>query len=501
LFNVKLSRTAMEAEYVTTEPNGSNRYEIIDEVEKSINRYSMIQEGESIILGVSGGPDSMTMLHIMSRLKEKYNLSLITVTVNHNLRGGEAVVDAETVKTFSEKMNIPCFIESANVSGYAHTTGQSLQMAGREIRYSLYLKYAEKYGAKRIALGHNADDVVETVLLNLTRGTGAEGLEGIRPSIAFTPGGPSVIRPLIEINRGKIEKYCMGWNIPTRIDPSNKKNIYLRNRIRNELLPLLENKYNPAVRDAITRLAKTMRDENDLLDEISENEYRSMAVEEGPYIKIPIYALLGKHIAIQRRILRMAISTKHRVPAFAQVEKVREMAHSEGGTQIELGGGLLARKFQGNIEISYDKTFTKAETPAWTGTLTVPGACTLPDGSIIKAEKLESPAYMFKDARPWEAYLDASQTGSVLKVRYRSPGDRFLPLGLGACKKVKDFLIDSKVDPRERDRIPIVESMNGICWVAGLRIDENHRVTERTADVVKLTLVRDMAVSHDVEGL
>lgn len=476
-------------------------FDILDRVRDTSSLYGMIQKGDGVLLAVSGGPDSMALLHSISRLKREYKIDLKVIHVNHNLRGQEADEDAVYVKNYCRQLDIDCIIESIDVKGYARESGKSLQMAGREMRYSLFYRTAAAYNIDKIALGHNADDVVETVLLNMIRGTGPAGLEGIPPVRTHRADGRiyTIVRPLITIDRAEIEKYCSEWNITPRIDPSNKKSVYLRNKIRNELIPLLEREYNAGIKGNIHRLSDIAALESEYMNSESER-LMDVSVEHGTDgSKMDIRKVAKVHPALQRRLIRRFIGEYHKNTTYDHIERVRNLLASPGGTVVEISGDVAVRRYRDKLELFFRNRSVDTNIGEWRCTLELPGECRIPGGRIVRAEYIDDLPVDFSGISPAEAYLDADKTGDSLVVRNRMPGDRFYPLGIGHEKKIKDFLIDSKVDPRERDRIPIVESMNGVCWIAGYRLDTRFTITASTKRYLRLSLVAESALCNNKE--
>ena len=263
-------------------------------VESIIEKYEMIYEGDRIVAGVSGGPDSMCMLHILLRLKDKYNLSIFVAHLNHQFRGKEADDDAEYVKHICEEWGIPVFIKVFDVPAYAKETGLSAEEAGREIRYKLYDEVAKKVNGEKIAVAHNMNDHIETILMNLLRGSGIEGLKGIEAV------RDRIIRPLINVERDEIEEYCWMNGISPRIDKTNLQPIYGRNKIRLELIPYIKNNYNPNIMSTLYRFSDIAFLENDYMDKEAENLFFEVASNYKNSIKYNIDKLVKLHPALQK---------------------------------------------------------------------------------------------------------------------------------------------------------------------------------------------------------
>lgn len=464
--------------------------DILREIRRSISGHRMLDVGARVIVGVSGGPDSMALLHALCRIAPEMGLTLHAVHINHNLRGHAAQDDASEVERFCRGLGVPVAVVSVDVRALAKASGSSLEMAGRAARYRSFAEHADMVGAQRIAVGHNADDVVETVLLNLVRGAGNDGLAGIPPVrwVRPEPGGLAVVRPLIGVARGDIEAYCEQWKLSPRFDASNREDVYLRNRIRNRLLPLLESDYNPRVRGAIRRAAEVARGENDLVAGVAAQEYRSCAREVPGLVSVDGAHLQALHPALQRRVIRMALDNLGHPTSFERIEAARALAGGQGGSEVELGGGITGRLSRGRVVLRAAGLTPRSGCVDWAVRLAIPGSAALPGGRAMLAEVLESvPEVLVCQA--CTALLDADLVGDAITVRSRRPGDRFIPFGRHTLVKVKDSLIDAKIDPAERSVVPIVESSNGICWVGGVRADARFGIGPATRRVVRLSLM------------
>ncbi len=244
-----------------------------EEVLKTIKKFNMIQENDKIVVAVSGGPDSMTLLNILIGLSKKLNFEVVVAHVNHMIR---AVADLETqyVEEFCKSKNIKCFIKKVNVIEIAKSQKISTEEAGRNVRYDFFEEVYTKVNATKIAVAHNANDNAETVLMNIIRGTGVSGLKGIEPVRM-----QKFIRPLIEIQRTDIEQYCIDMNLNPKFDESNKENIYTRNKIRNLLIPYLQENYNPNIIESINRLSELAAQENDFIELVVEKSFNNVCEE------------------------------------------------------------------------------------------------------------------------------------------------------------------------------------------------------------------------------
>jgi len=459
---------------------------LIDQVLIYIQKNNMLREKENVLVGVSGGPDSIALLHILWVLKDKLKISLHVAHLNHLLRGDDAAADALLVQKFAHDHNLPCTVESIDIRRLQKQTGLCLQEAAREARFSFFERLSRCYQINKVALGHHADDQAETILLNLLRGAGLDGLKGISPVRGI------YVRPLLEVRRHQIEDFCRGNSLPTRLDLSNLKPVYTRNRIRLTLLPLLEREYNPRLVNALVRLGNICREENDFLEQLALEAYRKIAEEknEGEVI-LPKLPFLAQPLSVRRRLLRLAwrqISGETKELSYDHVERLLMLQDDPGEGALDLPGGVRAKNEAGNVWIF--KYRRPRKFPSYEYYLTVPGITSLPGieqeilAELIPVEQ----APPFKMLSPKEALIDYDMVKDPLLVRCRKEGDVFAPLGLGGTMKLKKFLIDQKIPRERRDLLPLVVNGKEIIWVGGLRLAERWKVTEKTTLCLYLRL-------------
>lgn len=480
-------------------------------VKSIILREKLINDGDLVLVGVSGGADSLSLLHILNELRQEnfLSFSLYIAHLNHGIRGDSARDDAEFVKKLAKKMRLPCTVGAARTNVFRMRRGLSIEDAARRLRYSFLQWLAQRVGAPRIALGHNRDDQVETLLLNLLRGTGLDGLAGIKFKRRAGSKEQFIIRPLLETGRAEIERYCRENGLHPRIDETNLDTRFLRNKVRLRLLPYLEKNYNPDIRNGLSRLSHLLAPDSDYLLRAASQCLPAMICGEGiDCLELDGEKLLQEHEALQGRVLRLAINRLlGSVPRGIGYERIGEILKICGTgsphAELHLAGGLKVLK-------SYQKlSFTKGTAPG-AGPfppflLPVPGKKAVREGGIMiaagisPAEGLRWPPQGHK-----EAYLDYDrvlllagggdtparniQNGFSLLVRVRRDGDRFHPLGSPGKKKLKKYLIDEKIPLQKRDTLPLVLAGDVIVWVAGKQISDTCKVTENTKRVLFLSL-------------
>lgn len=457
--------------------------QMLAKIKKFIARHELLTPGDRVVVAVSGGPDSMVLLHVLQRLQHEYQLKLHVAHFNHQLRGQDAEEDALFVKEFAEKHNLPVTVGTEDVLSYVEKHRLSVEDGARQLRYKFLFTLLEKWPGTKIAVGHHQDDQAETVLFHLLRGSGLAGLSGMSPK-----RGP-IIRPLLGVSRQEIEDYCKINHLPTRTDHTNFDPIYTRNKIRLELIPLLR-EFNPNIVQGLNNTAEILKVENHYLTAVSEEAFKKVAQVAAHEIILDKKGFTSLHEALKRRIIRLAYSTLTEDSLhFRWVERAIEFLKRDwSGKKLGLPGGIVLKS--GRHTIRFNKVFFHGPSPSFELKLPVPGQIELPAGGTLKAQevKLEEVGSKYKQANPQEAYLDLDKVTPPLVVRSRRPGDVFWPLGVRGKKKLKDFFIDQKVPPFKRDGVPIVTDNTGqIIWVGGYRIDENFKLTQGTRRVLHLS--------------
>ncbi len=426
----------------------------------------------------------MALLHMLKNISDQFQLHLVVAHLNHCMRP-EAGIEEAAVKNIAETWSLSFESRAVDVRRLKSVKGISEEEAGRMARYSLLFDTARKYGASKIALGHHFDDQAETVLLNILRGTGVDGLAGILP--VYKRGGLKLIRPLLCLRRREIETYCQENDLKTYTDSSNLETDYTRNKLRLELIPRLEEDYNPRIREALSGLAALAYDDRQFLQALARKKYLDLAGFGRQEVFFNRKVLCSLPPAISSRILRIA--HKRYAPGKElsrfHFEKIIELAESEKTTgQITLPGGVLLSLSQGQLFITAG--LQKEEEAPAEKTVPVPGKTYLPGGSVIEAKIIDRSELSWPPSR-YQAYLDyQALPPGELAVRTRWPGARFHPQGSEGGKKLKDFLIDHKIPRHRRDQVFLVTAGSTIVWVVGLRIAHPYRVTGQTKTVLQL---------------
>ena len=467
-----------------------------EKILQTIKKFDMLSFNDRVLIGVSGGPDSVTLLNVLLSFKKKYNLSFFIAHLDHMLRGEESDKDVNFVKNLAQELGLYCEVKSCNLKKIAQKEHLTLEEAAREYRYKFYLETAKKIKANKIALGHNADDQAETILMRFLRGSGLEGLMGIPPV------RDKIIRPLIECSREEIEEYCQEHKIGYRIDSSNKEVIYFRNKIRLELLPLLSKDYNKNIKDITLRLRNIVSEVSAYLDQETEFFFKKVAKRENlEKVIIDLKKFTSLHPALKRRIIRKSIkvvkgdlysiSFKHN----SEILKLTEFQLGE--KEIYLPGDLRVNKIYNKI-IIYKKRISKnqiEEIPAtWEYNILIPGKTEIKSLNIeVEIKILDSadikPSLYLKRKKSKREFIDYNKVKLPFKLRNRRSGDKFCPLKMKGFKKVKDFFIDNKIPKSHRDLIPLlVDGEDKIIWIVGMRLDNRVKVDSNTKKVLSVKI-------------
>ena len=455
--------------------------DFLEKVKGTISRYNMLAPNVRVVVGVSGGPDSVSLIHLLSRLQGEYNLSLWIAHLNHRLRGREAEEEEKWVKQFGRELGIYVISDSCDVRLLAKKKKLSLEEAGRRARYSFLEHVANEVRASRIALGHTASDQVETFLMRLIKGAGTDGLSGIPPV------RNGVVRPLIDTFREEVEAYCKENDLHPCQDSSNLDLCFLRNRIRWDLIPHLSGQYNPRVGKALFRTSQILRDEGDYLERETKKVLPSIVLgQKRNELILDIQKLCHLHPAIRRRVLRKAVGEVGgdlEGITFDHIDSALGMGSGRGTKKLDFSGGIVVKREYDRLVISRRSSNNKV---SFRYSLVVPGKTELEElNLILEAENIvERPANFAKDGSV--AYLDYDMLQEPLFLRKKKGGDRFQPSGMKGSKKIKDFFIDLKIPLEERDKVPLLISKDKVAWVVGHRVDERFKIQKSTRRILKI---------------
>jgi len=491
----------------------------------TIETHGLLDAGDGVVVGVSGGPDSLCLLHLLLRLQPAYRLTLHVAHLHHGARGPAADADAEFVAALAAAWHLPVTVERHDVPALACQHKLTFEEAARRVRYAFLAQVAVRVGASRIAVGHNADDQAETVLMHILRGSGLAGLRGMRPltplaeyrfltplttETSLSPRADlDLIRPLLDIPRSEIESYCAAQGLEPRFDRSNLDTTYFRNRLRHDLLPLLQS-YNPNIHTRLCHTAAVVAADYELLILLYDQAWSDTMIEEQKTaIRFDLDRWRALPVAAQRATLRRAIRRLRqdlRDVDFVHIEDGRHVALTgETGAQAILPRGLVLTVGYEQLTIS-DTAVVVPPLPAdepllWNSAplvVATPGVTLLPDSDwVLQADRVSgwNLPRITDNADPWIAYLDADACTAPFILRSRQPGDRFRPQGMGGhTVKLSAFMTNVKIPHAWRDHIPLLvahsESGSDILWVCGHRVSETAAVTPDTERVMRMRFVR-----------
>lgn len=451
-----------------------------EKVISTIEKYSMIEKGDGIVVGLSGGPDSTCLIHVLSTIRELYDLKLYAVHLNHMIRDEEALRDEEYSEGLAKKLDIPFFSKQIPVEEYARSERISTEEAGRLLRYQLFEEIARKTGAKKIALAHNMNDQAETMLMHFIRGSGLSGISGIRP---LREG--KYIRPIIACSREEIEEYCCINNLDPVIDSTNKEKIYTRNRVRLELIPYIKKYFNPNLVESLYKASEIIRDEDDYIN--SRTFIELDRIRSGYGVDINSFNLL--HISLRRRMIRVliegikgnldGIESKHISDCIEFIEK------KHTGKTISLPDGI-------ECIIQYDvfKINMKEELNNFEYQLKVPGSTYIKECNCTVNIKIIKKREMFFNDSQFIKYFDYDKIKNNITARNKRDGDYIYPKGMKGKKKIKDVFIDKKIPRELREKTLLITQESEVFWIFGLRDSRKYKVDENTVNVMEIEIER-----------
>lgn len=484
------------------------RRQVEEKVLRAITESRMWAPGETVVVAVSGGADSLCLLQALYVLQPHHGGRLHVAHLDHRFRGEESAAEARRVAALASALGLPATVEAVDVPALMEREHLSAEEAGRRARYRFLSGLAASLGASAIALGHTADDQVETVLMHFLRGSGPAGLRGMRPVSSPAPWMTEgfvlstplrLVRPLLGLSRRETEAYCAACGLQPARDRWNEEMRFLRVRLRRQVIPLLE-ELNPRFREAVLRLAQLAAWEEEDLQSLLAERWPALAREEGQVVRFSLAGWRDLPRTLQLLALRRAVEQVR-----GHLENLGWEALVAAGRLDEAGVGATVALVEGVVaqrgyeEIAVGRPVREGwlpplEAPPWPDLgeggipVVLPGRTELPEGHALVIEEgwPGEGAAPLRMVDPWEAWVDAEACGQRLWLRHRRPGDRFRPLGLGGEKKLQDFFVDEKVPRVLRGRVPLLVSPRGIVWVVGYRLDERFRLRPQTRRALHL---------------
>jgi len=451
---------------------------MLSRIKKTIEKYDMLRPDESVVIGVSGGADSICLLHVLLELRES-GTGLIVAHLDHGIRGKEAKRDASFVKRTAESLGLKFEQGEADVPRFRKESKLTLEEAARVLRYEFLENTRMKYGADKIATAHTLDDQAETVLMRLIRGSGSKGLSGIRPI-----SNGVVIRPLIETPRREIEKYLVSRGIEWIEDSTNKLRTIHRNRIRLDLLPGLE-KYNPRIKETLSRTSDLLRIEDDYIDREAKKYFRRIFAPGREEFKGDLRKFKRLHRALRSSILRLAVEELNKslrnITSIHLVSADEFLMSGTASGEAELPDEIVIAKGYDSFLVTTRSRLGRK----FSYVITAPGKWRFPE---FEVDIEEITAVTLEEEREDVVYLNAGKVVFPIEVRSPKAGDRFTPLGMKDGKKLKNFFVDEKIPRFERRRVPIFTTGGEIFWIGGMRIDDRFKLGRKGKKALKFTV-------------
>jgi tRNA(Ile)-lysidine synthase len=440
---------------------------IVEKFKKSIIERRTIEKGDSIVIAISGGPDSVAMTSLLLTIKEEYNLKLFGVHLDHLTRDGKSTEDAKYVKKFLKRNNIESYIFTKDVSKMAEKLNISFEEAGRLERYRIFKKVMDETNSNKVALGQNLNDQGETLLFRLFRGTGLDGLTGIE-----YVREDNIIRPILDLSRKEIEKYCEENSLVTRRDYTNFEPIYSRNKIRLKILPYVKEEFNSKIDETLWRTANILREDKLLIDSIV-NDYfeKYVNIYENCY-NIEIAKFNLQFNALKSRLIRKIIFVMNdsiEGLTYSHINEILELVKSKNTGKFKIIKGIKFRVNYNQLSIFKNDNII------------------LNDNKKLITKLVENIKDIEFSTDRNDIYIDYDKVIGEIYVRNRKAGDRFIPFGMKGSKKIKDFFIDEKIDVNLRNKILLVCDKENIIWVVGYRMNNDYRITKITKKALHLS--------------
>jgi tRNA(Ile)-lysidine synthase len=457
---------------------------MLKKVKQTIKKYTLLEKGERVVVALSGGPDSTALLTVLAPIAQELDLSLIIAHFNHGLRGTESDEDEKFARDLSEKMGL-AFV-SAKMDLRKRKKGLSPEDFYRRQRYDFLNKISEDYQAQKIALGHNLQDQAETVLLNILRGSGLEGLKGFLP---MRDG--KFIRPLIEISRREIISFLNEAGIPYRQDSSNKNKIYLRNQIRFELIPYLKEKFNPKIEENLAQMAEILRPEDEFIRQHVTHALKSSVIErQQDRILLKIADINKLHPAIRWRLFKTLLESLNPAKngfSFIHIKSLDNLAQKcETGKKVDLSLGIEARREYDNLILERKKVCSKQMKYEYN--MNIPGSLYVKERKLTISSELATKENVDFSGKN-QVYLDLDKIQQPVIIRNRRNGDWFQPLGMQGRQKIKTFFIDHKMPRYERNEIILLVDRLSVIWIENMHLNDRVKITAETKNVLKLDIV------------
>ena len=453
-----------------------------------IKDNNLIKSGDKVLVALSGGPDSVCLLNILYNLKAELNIEVGAAHLNHLLRDKDAFEDEEYVKTLCKSLDIPCFVKRVDINKYSKDKKMSSEMAGREARYNFFDDIVKDEGYTKIATAHNANDQAETILFRLMRGSGIEGLCGIKVR------RDKIIRPILCLSRKEVEEYIEINNLKPRIDKTNFEKIYNRNKIRLDMITYIKENFNEDIIQTLNRMSVLLQKDNEFIENSARSFYEKYCIEQSDYFIIKKEMFDNKE-AVVTRVIRYALtnfSKTHYDFEMKHIYEICNLAKNNSGKAIDLPNKIYAENIYGdiyikerininNIDVKQEIVVNKNE---------INGKKIFFDNENIEFSLLKNDSNLDLNQNNLIKYFDFDKINDSISLRKRKNGDKIIPLGMKGSKKIKDLFIDMKVPKEERDCIPLLCFDENISWIVGIRVSEEYKITNKTKNILRVIVER-----------
>lgn len=453
-----------------------------------IKDNNLIKSGDKVLVALSGGPDSVCLLNILYNLKAELNIEIGAAHLNHLLRDKDAFEDEEYVKTLCKSLDIPCFVKRVDINKYSKDKKMSSEMAGRDARYNFFDDIVKDEGYTKIATAHNANDQAETILFRLMRGSGIEGLCGIKVR------RDKIIRPILCLSRKEVEEYIEINNLKPRIDKTNFEKIYNRNKIRLDMIPYIKENFNEDIIQTLNRMSVLLQKDNEFIENSARSFYEKHCIEQSDYFIIKKEMFDNKE-AVVTRVIRYALtnfSKTHYDFEMKHIYEICNLAKNNSGKAIDLPNKIYAENIYGdiyikerininNIDVKQEIVVNKNE---------INGKKIFFNNENIEFSVLKNDSNLDLNQNNFIKYFDFDKINDSISLRKRKNGDKIIPLGMKGSKKIKDLFIDMKVPKEERDCIPLLCFDENISWIVGIRVSEEYKITNKTKNILRVIVER-----------
>jgi len=453
-----------------------------------IKDNNLIKSGDKVLVALSGGPDSVCLLNILYNLKAELNIEIGAAHLNHLLRDKDAFEDEEYVKTLCKSLDIPCFVKRVDINKYSKDKKMSSEMAGRDARYNFFDDIVKDQGYTKIATAHNANDQAETILFRLMRGSGIEGLCGIKVR------RDKIIRPILCLSRKEVEEYIEINNLKPRIDKTNFEKIYNRNKIRLDMIPYIKENFNEDIIQTLNRMSVLLQKDNEFIENSARSFYEKYCIEQSDYFIIK-KELFDNKEAVVTRVIRYALtnfSKTHYDFEMKHIYEICNLAKNNSGKAIDLPNKIYAENIYGdiyikerininNIDVKQEIVVNKNE---------INGKKIFFNDENIEFSVLKNDSNLDLNQNNFIKYFDFDKINDSISLRKRKNGDKIIPLGMKGSKKIKDLFIDMKVPKEERDCIPLLCFDENISWIVGIRVSEEYKITNKTKNILRVIVER-----------